>query len=357
MPANYDEKAGSWTAQFYYIDYTGTRKKKKKRGFKLKKDAQEWERTFLERQQADINMSFKSFVELYFEDMRHRLRASTVRNKEQIVDLKILPFFGQMQLSQIKAADVRRWQNELMSYTDENGNGYSETYLRSIHTQLSAIFNFAVRYYNLNENPCHKAGSIGKKSADEMQFWTRSEFEQFLQTVEDKPRSHMAFELLYYTGLRLGELLALTPADIDTDSGIITINKSLQRIDKADVVTPPKTEKSNRIVTIPPFLCNDLRDYMARFYGLESTDRLFSFTKSFITQEMRRGCKLSGVKKIRVHDLRHSHASLLIELGFSPVLIAERLGHDNVETTLNTYSHLYPNKQSEVAERLEALKK
>lgn len=357
MPANYDEKAGSWTAQFYYTDYTGVKKKKKKRGFKLKKDALEWERVFLEKQQADINMSFKSFTELYFEDMKHRLRVSTVRNKEQIVDLKILPFFGQMQLSQIKAADVRRWQNELMSYTDENGNGYSETYLRAIHTQLSAIFNFAVRYYNLNENPCHKAGSIGKKSAEEMQFWTRSEFEQFLQTVEDKPRSHMAFELLYYTGMRLGELLALTPADIDTDSGIITINKSLQRIDKADVVTPPKTEKSNRVITIPLFLCNDLRAYMARLYGLESTDRLFSFTKSFITQEMRRGCKLSGVKKIRVHDLRHSHASLLIELGFSPVLIAERLGHDSVETTLNTYSHLYPNKQSEIAEKLESLRK
>ena len=119
MPANYDEKAGSWTAQFYYTDYTGTRKKKFKRGFKLKKDALEWERVFLEKQQADINMSFKSFVELYFEDMRHRLRASTVDNKRYIVDLKITPFFSQMQLSQIKAADVRRWQNEMISVIND----------------------------------------------------------------------------------------------------------------------------------------------------------------------------------------------------------------------------------------------
>lgn len=146
MPANYDEKAGSWTAQFYYTDYTGTRKKKFKRGFKLKKDAQEWERIFLEKQQANINMSFKSFVELYFEDMRHRLRASTVDNKRYIVDLKITPFFGQMQLSQIKAADVRRWQNEMIStVNDRTGKPYSATYLKSINNQLTAIFNYAVK--------------------------------------------------------------------------------------------------------------------------------------------------------------------------------------------------------------------
>lgn len=96
-------------------------------------------------------------------------------------------------------------------------------------------------------------------------------------------------------------------------------------------------------------------DYHNRLYDYEPNQRLFAVTKHYITHEIERGCKLSGVKKIRCHDLRHSHASLLIEMGFSPVLIAERLGHENVETTLNTYSHLYPNKHTEVAEKMEKL--
>ncbi|MFR3145672.1 MAG: tyrosine-type recombinase/integrase [Eubacterium callanderi] len=358
MPANYDEKAGSWTAQFYYTDYTGTRKKKFKRGFKLKKDALEWERVFLEKQQADINMSFKSFVELYFEDMRHRLRASTVDNKRYIVDLKITPFFSQMQLSQIKAADVRRWQNEMISViNDRTGKPYSATYLKSINNQLTAIFNYAVKYYDLKENPCHKAGSMGKKEADEMEIWTHKEFKCFISAFEDRPQSRLAFEMLYFTGLRIGELMALTPVDIDLKAKTVSVTKSLQRLNKADVITAPKTPKSLRVISLPDFLCNDLAAYMRKIYGGPgNNERIFDFNKWFLKRELERGCKHTGVKKIRLHDLRHSHASLLIELGFSPLLIAERLGHEKVETTLNTYAHLYPNKQSEVAEKLENYK-
>ena len=98
-----------------------------------------------------------------------------------------------------------------------------------------------------------------------------------------------------------------------------------------------------------------VKEYSSMLYDYKPTDRLFTVTKSYLTHEMQRGCKLSGVKKIRIHDLRHSHASLLIELGFAPLLISERLGYENIETTLNTYSHLYPNKHGEVAETLSKL--
>lgn len=90
-------------------------------------------------------------------------------------------------------------------------------------------------------------------------------------------------------------------------------------------------------------------------YGLAPNDRLFPYTMHFLHHEMKRGCKKSGVKKIRIHDLRHSHASLLVEMGFSPLLVAERLGHEHVQTTMDTYSHLYSNKQKEVAQRLDTL--
>lgn len=355
MPQYKDDKTNTWFCKFYYTDYTGTRQQKKKRGFPTKREAAAWERSFLEKQQADMNMPFSSFVELYFEDMGHRLRQSTIETKRYMVDKKLLPFFGKIPVSQIKATDIRKWQNELIAYRDEDDKPYSETYLKSINNQLTALLNYAVRYYGLRENPCHKAGSMGKSHAEEMQFWTKQEFDIFIPAVSDKPQSQAAFMTLYYTGMRIGELMALTPADIDLQNGIISVSKSYQRLGQEDVITPPKTPKSNRIIAIPDFLCEELKSYLGKLYELGQDERMFHFTKHFLTHEMVRGCKKSGVKKIRLHDIRHSHASLLIELGFSPLLIADRLGHEKVETTLNTYSHLYPHKQEEVVQKLQSL--
>lgn len=185
------------------------------------------------------------------------------------------------------------------------------------------MFNYAVKYYDLHENPCTKAGSMGKSHAEEMNFWTKAEFEQFIVAVQDKPASYTAFMTLYYTGMRVGELCALTPADVNLVDHTITINKTFQRINGRDVIWPPKTPKSNRVVTIPQTLANCLKEYMDKCYEIQLDDRLFPYTKSFLNHEMLRGCKKSGVKKIRVHDLRHSHASLLIEMGCQPLLIAD----------------------------------
>lgn len=351
MPANKDpEQPGKWLCQFYYTDWTGARKKKRKRGFETKREALAWEQEFLSRQKADINMDLSSFADIYLEDMAHRVRASTLENKRFIIDLKVKPYLGNKPLSAITPPDIRKWQNELI------GNGYSQTYLKYLHSQLSAIFNYAVKFYGLKENPCHKAGTIGKSKAEEMQFWTTEEYRQFRHTLRDNQRAYMAFEVLYYTGIRIGELMALTPADIDQEGGTISISKSYNRINGKDIITEPKTPKSNRKIAVPPFLLDELRDYMGKLHGLAQTDRLFPFTKHFLLNHMKQGCAASGVKRIRLHDIRHSHASLLIEMGFSPLLIADRLGHERVETTLNTYSHLWPNKQQEVAERLQDLK-
>jgi len=233
---------------------------------------------------------------------------------------------------------------------------YYETYIKAINNQLVAIFNYAVKYYDLKEKPCHKASSMGKKNVEEMLFWTKDEYTKFIEYVEDKPQSKIAFETLYWTGMRIGELMALTLADIDFDNKTITINKSIQRLGKEDVVTAPKTPKSNRVIPITDFLCEDLKNYTNTLYDIKPNDRIFPFTKYFLHHEMDRGCKKDSVKRIRLHDLRHSHASLLVELGFTPLLIAERLGHEKIETTLNTYSHLYPNKQNKVVDALEKLK-
>lgn len=348
MKAEKDKKTGKWLIQYRYTDWQGKRRKSTKRGFATKREAEEWLRNFLITQKADFDMKFEDFWKIYCADMETRLREHTMRTKKYIVELKILPYFGNKRVNNITAADIRQWQNELIKM------GYSPTYLKTINNQLSAIFNYAVRYYDLKSNPCAKAGSMGKSKAEEMDFWTGEEFRKFIDSVMNKRLSYMAFMILYWTGMRLGELLALNPKDVDLEKRIISITKSYQRLGKKDVITPPKTSKSKRVITIPEFLAADIKDYMDNLYDLQEDDRLFPITKYYLEHEMQRGIKESGVKRIRVHDLRHSHASMLIELGFSPLEIANRLGHEKVETTLNTYAHLYPNKQTKLAERLDS---
>lgn len=348
MPAYKDKERGTWYCCFYYTDWQGEQQRKTKRGFAKQKDAKEWERAFLDKLQGTPQMTMESLISLYIADMRNRLRVSTMRNKEHMIRTKLLPYFGKMKIGDIKPTTVRQWQNQLMS------EDFAQTYLKAINNQLCAIFNYAVKYYGLKENPCHKAGSMGRKHAKEMQFWTNDEYVKFAAAIADKPQIHAAFQVLYWCGIREGELLALTKDDIDFEEKTLTVNKSYQRLDGKDYITEPKTAKSNRVIALPDFLCEELKEYFSHLYD---EGRIFPLTKHILYREMLRGSSAGGVKKIRVHDLRHSHASLLIELGFSPLLIAERLGHENIETTLNRYSHLYPHKQGELAQMLDSMQK
>lgn len=220
---------------------------------------------------------------------------------------------------------------------------------------MICLINYAKRFYDLNTNPCGKAGSIGQAKADEMDYWTYDEYISFREGVRDKPLSYLCFEVLYWTGIREGELLALTSADIDIDNKFIDINKTYQRLQGKDVITTPKTRKSKRKVPIPGFLCDELREFISTRYMITPDERLFPITKSYLSHEMIRGCKNTGVKKIRIHDIRHSHASLLINQGCDALILADRLGHEKVSTTLNTYSHLFPHKQQELVNNLEQL--
>ena len=347
--AQKDPKTGKWFVQFRYTDWTGETKKTTKRGFDTKREAEEWLREFLTKKLADVNMLFSSLVDLYFEDMKSRLRQYTLRQKHYVIDQKILPYFKDKPINSITPVDIRKWQAEMLT------KDFSDTYLRSVYNQLNAIFNYAVRFYGLRENPCHKAGSIGKKNADEMQYWVKEEFDKFISAVSDKPASKVIFTTLFWTGLREGELLALTPADIDFEKCTLSVNKSYQRIEKNDVITAPKTPKSKRTISIPKFLADELKEYINSLYGVKKNHRIFPYTKHYLTKEMKRGCNKSGVKRIRIHDLRHSHCALLFSLGVTPLEAAERLGHDDVKTTLGIYAHVYPESSKRVSDRLDVL--
>lgn len=171
-----------------------------------------------------------------------------------------------------------------------------------------------------------------------------------------KPISYYAFQMLYWTGIRVGELLALTAGDFDFKNNMLTINKSYQRLHGEDVITPPKTEKSNRTIKMPQFLCDEMQEYLKMFYSPNNSDRIFPISKSYLHHEMDRGAKAAGVKRIRIHDLRHSHISLLIEMGYSAVAIADRVGHESINITYN-YAHLFPSTQSDMADKLNQFRK
>lgn len=351
MAAFKNKDNGTWYVQFRYTDWKGERQQKLKRGFATKKEAQAWEREFLMEKQADINMTFESFVGLYEKDIKPKLKLNTWMTKESIIQKKILPYFRKRKLSEITAKDIIDWQNEIRGLTDNNGKPLSTTYLKTVHNQLSAIFNHAIRYYGLQVNPAQRAGNMGTEERREMLFWTKEEYTKFSEVMMDKPMSFYAFEMLYWCGIREGELLALTAADFNFDKETVTINKSYQRLHGEDVITTPKTKKSNRIIKMSEFLAEEMQEYIKMQYEIEQTDRLFPISKSYLHREMERGCKETGLQKIRIHDLRHSHVSLLIELGFSAVAIADRLGHESIEITYR-YAHLFPSKQNEMANKL-----
>ena len=221
---------GLWDADLYYKDFSGKLIKKRKINFKSKKEAQNWVESFKAQQAYSLNMTFGNFYDIYTLDMKQRLRENTQRTREYVIELKILPFFKNLKMSEITPAHIRRWQTSILK------EGYSETYQRMIHNQLSAIFNYAVRYYNLPSNPCAKCEPIGKGAAKEMQFITQQEFGKLRECLEDDT-ARMAIETMFYTGVRLGEILALTVGDIDFDKKTLSVTKSLQRIKGEDVIT------------------------------------------------------------------------------------------------------------------------
>ena len=185
-----------------------------------------------------------------------------------------------------------------------------------------------------------------------MLFWTKEEYLKFADAMMDKPLSYYAFEMLYWCGIREGELLALTPTDFDFEAGTVSISKSYQRLKGKDVITTPKTKKSNRVIKMPKFLCGEMEDYLKMFYSTGANERIFPVSKHYLHHEMDRGAKAAGVKRIRIHDLRHSHISLLIDMGFTALAIADRVGHESIDITYR-YAHLFPTRQTEMADKLD----
>ena len=353
MPA-YKEDNGTWTSKFKYKDWRGEKRQKRKRGFERKKDALDFETEFKATFVHSADIPFTALAKNYLSDLtkNHKIEITTAERKQRAFDKMISPYFGMKPINQITELDVLNWQTwvQQKGFDKFKGVGYAPTYLKSINNELSAMMNYAVRYYRLPYNPCERAGSMGKSSAEAMEIWTLDQFEQFIGYA-DKSDARIAFDILFWTGIREGELLALTPADF-LPGPRLDIKKSFTVLNGEHIIKKPKNEPSVRCIAIPQFLYDEVQNYMHGLYGLEQTDRLFTFTKSFLLKEIKRMAHMAGLEPIRIHDLRHSHASLLIEMGFNILMISERLGHKNVQT----YAHLYPDKGRQIAFGLQEVK-
>ena len=225
-----DKKRGTWYTSFPYVDWTGKRCRKLKRGFLTKKEAQNWENHFKLQKANSLDMTFEDFYGIYEADVKPKIRYNTWCTKEHIIKTKILPYFKDLSMRDITPRDIIKWQNIMRESINNKGKEYTGTYLKTVQAQLSSIFNHAVRFYELPNNPVRVAGPMGQNESDEMKFWTKEEYMKFIPTMANKPYSYMAFELLYWCGIRLGELRALTPADFDFETNMLSITKSYQRI-------------------------------------------------------------------------------------------------------------------------------
>ena len=292
------------------------------------------------------DITFAALLIKYQEYLTPRVKESTLRTRAYLLKTHIEPFFQGKVVSEITPEDIVHWQNWILT------KELSESSQKTLNIYLKAIFNYAVNYLGLSKNPCTKP--IGRNKRRRLDFWTPEEYKTFSESIKDNLQYYTLFEVLYYTGMRIGEAQALTFGDIDADNKVIHVTKTYFKPNgKPGVLQEPKTDSSIRTVDIPDFLVEELLRYKRHIYAPEDDTRLFPRELSVIRAFFKEHIKKAQVKDIRIHDLRHSHASTLIHLGANPVLVADRLGHESASITLDTYSHLFPKAQSDIVAKIE----
>jgi len=338
----------SYTINFYYKDSFGKRKRVKKENFTTKKAANNFKKDFLEKYAGNCSSLFKNIVDVYLEHIRARKKLTSYHTIKTVFEFRLVPVFGELPINKITPAIISRWQDKISK------GGLSPASQRLTNTCLSMFFNYCVKLHGLKQNPAKICGTIGK-ATNSISYWQVEEFNKFIKLVK-KPERRMVYYILFYGGLRIGEVLALTVEDFNPDTGTLTINKTLSGYvkGKGAILGTPKTPTSNRIVTLPPKVAVMLSDYISKMYNPKPKERIFfSVIYGTIICAFKNTIKKAGLKPITIHDLRHSHASMLINLGVSPLAISQRLGHKNVATTLNIYSHLYPSTAQKLVNDLD----
>lgn len=338
-----DNFTSSWSCKFRYTDHDGNKKQHKKTGFSTRKEATEYETATKKKLEGSSEDTFESVALKYLEWCKATLKPTTYEDRQLNFHYHFIPYFGKKKMSEITKATVREWQ---LSILKEN---YKPSTERKLHVYLSAFFTYAEELGYYETKPMPKA--IGSPKSVHVDYWTMEEFEKFISAVT-LPFYQVAFRLLYCTGMRIGELRALTYNDFDFRENTVSITKNVHTIRGVEYITTPKTKKSIRTITVPKDLMTLVYRYYISSYGMKPTDNMFFLSVPAFRKQFDNAIENSGVKKIRIHDLRHSHASMLVNMGMPINMISKRLGHENIQTTLDTYTHLYESKDKELEEKM-----
>lgn len=259
-----------------------------------------------------------------------------------------------MKIASIKPVHIQKWQNEM-------SKKYANSYVRNIYGIFQMLFDRAVILGLVPNNPAKIVGNV-KKEKKVVDFWTKDEFEKVIATfyLEDFYQNFgfICIWLLFMTGMRVGEATALQWKDIDLNNKTLSVNKTLFYISAKDYqFVEPKTKASNRVIALD----DNTIDYLTRWKEKQDEGGGIDFVLSYntiptqkhtIRHIMKRHAEKAKVHDIRIHALRHSHASLLISMGMNALLIKDRLGHEDIKTTLGTYGHLYPNTNFTISDSL-----
>ena len=261
-----------------------------------------------------------------------------------------------MVIDEITDDDIANWQVAVKNYKKPDGSTFSDSYLRTIQSQLNTIINYAFSKGYLHQNPLADIKNMGIKDK-RVEIWSAEEYERFAYCAMNYPEFYYAFEVLYWCGLREGEMFALTLNDIDFRQGLISVSKTYQIVNGHEVISTPKTPSSVRKVSMPGFLVDELKEYVAMLYDPKPDDRIFKITKSNLSKVFHKLSEEAGLDRITVHGLRHSHVSLLISKKYDIFEVSKRIGHKSIKTTQDIYGHLFDEVQRTIANDLDNIRR
>ena len=355
MPAYKDSKTGKWYCQFYYEDWKGQRKHKVKRGFERKKDALKYETDFKARTQTDV-VTIERLVAGYKAHLESQEELGVIKKSSRInycfiIDTYISPYFAGVNMEKVKTAHVNKFISELKR---KDGKSLSASMKSAVKVRLKLMYQFAMNNYGLTENPVANTETIKaakKKPTDvaRSKFMSREDYDMLYDAVKDKYK--LALNIMYWTGLRIGETLALTPADIKPYS--ITVSKTYISIRNEKFLDTPKSGSSIRTVEIPKFLYNEIAEYIEKMYDKDA--RLFNYPPVSLQHTIRTMCERLGIERVTPHVLRHSYASNLFNITKDPTVVSKQIGHSNPKITMQVYSHMLPGENRRAVDAMELL--
>lgn len=362
-PCIYKEKnRNTYFVKKNYVDSLGKSQILFKRGFNSIKEAEMYLTDFMANHKNDCTKPLAAVIKDYLEycEKEKDLRPSTLKTRTCIINTYILPYFADMPINKINQRDIIAWHQQIK----RDHPDLAETYKYEISKTLIFIFKYSVNILNLKDNVAEKCGCIGHARVKRDIYWTLDEYNTFIDALRDEQlaaSNHIrrkvdtstliaAFDVLFYAGLRIGELMGLTLDSFDLDKKTLTVSKQFQ----FGKMTEPKTKESYRTLPLSNIVYDDLRKLVDRLVDNNPNQRLFaSINPSNIRRALDSGAKLAGVKRIRLHDLRHSCSALLFSRGGTALEAQKYLGHNKIATTQDYYGHVYDEDLSNLAKLLD----